>query len=233
MKSVVGKTILLLALVGAAAAHAQDIPRPARPPRPPVPMEPARVVRPVPSGSLMIGVGNVEGILRDKEELKLTDQQVAQLETIRKEEVARRQAESRDQIDLESRFQAGLVDHDAWRDEMEKRSIAARSVRDRIEKILTVEQRDQLDERRFRRAPLMSRDIIERLQRDGATPFSRLQVVPRVRIPRFEEHFEPQFEERFRQEFGERFRQPFEERFRDLWELPRIQRFRWERNGIL
>jgi hypothetical protein len=254
-----GRIALLFLAVLAAAVHGQDIPRPARP-RVVVPTpEPARVyavpgVAPLAPG---YGFGSVEAILREKDELKLTDQQVAQLETIRKEEVARRQAESREQIDLESRYQAGLLDRTAWRDEMEKRSdartAAARSVRDRIEKLLTDEQRDQLDERRFRRisptAPeriRIERDLMEVPRapraprpprepmgfgfREGTrVPFSRMEVEPRLRI-------RPELDRR-------RLERPsleiprFEFRRREVprFEVPEVDApfIRWQRRGIL
>jgi Spy/CpxP family protein refolding chaperone len=179
MKSFVGKTVLLLILSGAAAAQAQE---PPRAPRPPAVPAPARVEAwPVPAHpGVIVGVGiaNVEAVLRQKEELELTPQQVAQLETIRREEVTRRQNESREHIDLESRYQAGMLDRDAWRDEMEKRSdartIAARSVRDRIETILTVEQRDKLEERRYRRAPIDGRELIDRIELERAAVLRRV-----------------------------------------------------------
>lgn len=185
MKSFVGKTVLLLTMVGAAAAHAQVIPRAPRPPRPPTIVEPGRLEAwPVPlRPGMVLGVGmaSVEAVLRQRDELELTDQQVAQLEAIRKEEVMRRQNESREQIDLESRFQAGMLDRDAWRDEMEKRSdartTAARSVRDRIENILTEEQRDQLEERRFRRATIDGRELSDRLELERAA--AGLRRLPR------------------------------------------------------
>ena len=224
MKPSVGRAVLLLALVGAAAAHAQEIPRAPRPPRPPVVIEPGHLWSMPAPRIVGFGFGGVESVLRQKAELGLTDQQVAQLEAIRKEEVTRRQNESRDMIDLESRYQAGLIERDTWRDEMERRSdartTAARTVRDRIEDILTEEQRERLQERRYR---VDSRDLVERMKierSDGA--FRRIPGEPFFnRLPELE---------RFRR-FDEGFRiRPFEEGWREFgpW-----GNFRWERRGIL
>ena len=223
MKASVGRAVLLLALVGAAAAHAQEPTRVPRPPRPPVVIEPGHLWSMPAPRIVGFGFSGVEAVLRQKTELGLTDQQVAQLEAIRKEEVTRRQNESRDMIDFESRYQAGLIDRDAWRDEMERRSdtrtTAARAVRDRIEGILTEEQRERLQERRYR---LDSRELVERQQLERADGALR-------RIPR-----EPLFDrleelERFRR-FDEEFRvRPFEGwRESGPW-----SNFRWERRGIL
>jgi Spy/CpxP family protein refolding chaperone len=96
----------------------------------------------------LIGSGGIEGILRRKDELKLTDQQAARLETIRREGVARRQAEARALIDLSSRQAAGLIERSEYRDEMDKidaeRRTAERTVRSRLEQILTEDQRAQM-----------------------------------------------------------------------------------------
>jgi Spy/CpxP family protein refolding chaperone len=224
MKSSVGRAVLLLALVGAANAHAQEVPRPPRPPRPPMVLEPGRVLSVRPPSAFGFGFLGVESVLRQKTELGLNDQQVAQLEAVRKEEVARRQNDSRDLIDLESRYQAGLIDRDAWRDEMERRSdtrtTAARTLRNRIETILTAEQRERLETHRYR---LDSRELVERLQLERAEGALR-------RIPR-EPFFDrlPELEHLRRQEDRIRLL-PFE-RLRELG--PRLDHFRWERRGIL
>lgn len=224
MKASVGRAVLLLALVGAAAAHAQEPTRVPRPPRPPVVIEPGHVWSMPAPRIAGFGFVGVESVLRQKTELGLTDQQVAQLEAIRKEEVTRRQNESRDMIDFESRYQAGLIDRDAWRDEMERRSdtrtTAARAVRDRIEGILTEEQRERLQERRYR---LDSRELVDRLQLERAEGLRRIPREPRFdRLPELE---------RFRR-FDEEFRmRPFEEGRREF--SPSFGNFRWERRGIL
>lgn len=152
MKRSIGYTLLLLGVTSAASAQVERT-------RPVVPrkLEPLHVeAGGIPSLGMMpgfVGFGSVEGLLRRKEELKLTDQQVAQIEAIRKDEVARRQAESRELIDLQSRVAAGLVERTEYRDEMEKRGdaqrVAARNVRNRLEQILNDEQLDQIERRPF------------------------------------------------------------------------------------
>src|SRR5262245_557608 len=115
----------------------------------------------LPSYNMMkspFGYGSVENILRRKDDLKLTDQQIAQIEALRKEEVARRQDEARELIELQSRAAAGLMDRTEFRDAMEKQDdaqrLAARNVRNRLEKILTNEQLEQIQWPLFGKAPL-------------------------------------------------------------------------------
>jgi Spy/CpxP family protein refolding chaperone len=148
MKRGVGHALLLLA-TGTAMAQAQEVRT--RAPRAIPPIEAwARV-----GGRIMVpmGMGTVENVLRRKDELKLTDQQVTQIEALRREEVTRRQNEARDLIDLQSRASAGLIERTTFRDEMEKiedaQRLGARNVRNRLEQILTDEQRAQLPWRGF------------------------------------------------------------------------------------
>lgn len=93
------------------------------------------------------GVG-VEGALRMREELKLSNAQVAQLESLRKEIVAQRQNAARDMIELRSRLDAGNIDRAEAHKQMAARREAMRESmqqrRERLEKILTTEQREQL-----------------------------------------------------------------------------------------
>ncbi|MGH7472133.1 MAG: hypothetical protein ACRENP_29640 [Longimicrobiales bacterium] len=149
MKRSIGHALLLM-VAGTAMVQAQDVR--VRTPRPTInPTEAwvrtgGRIVMPM-------GVGSIENILRRKEDLKLTDQQATQMEALRRDEVARRQNEARDLIDLQSRAAAGLIERTTFRDEMEKvedaQRAGARNVRNRLEQILTDEQRDQLPLLRF------------------------------------------------------------------------------------
>lgn len=97
------------------------------------------------------GFGGVEAALRMREQLKLTEDQAKQLEALRKEIVAQRQSEASEMIDLRSRVEAGLIERDEAREQMEKRRESMREQmeqqRERIERILTDEQREQLRER--------------------------------------------------------------------------------------
>ena len=140
MRRIMSCALLLLA-GGATIVHAQD--RPARRVQPAESWVRAggRIVAPM-------GLGSLENILRRKDELELTSEQAAQIETMRREEVARRQTEARDLIDLQSRASAGIIDRITFRNEMEKiedaQRLAARGVRNRLEQILTEEQRSRL-----------------------------------------------------------------------------------------
>lgn len=92
--------------------------------------------------------GGVEAVLRQRESLKLSEAQVNQLESLRKEIVAQRQNEARDMIDLQSRIAAGQVEREEARKQMESRREELRNTmeqrRERLEKILTDAQREQL-----------------------------------------------------------------------------------------
>ena len=135
------QAVLVATLVALAApAFAQQPPTPPTPPQPPARRERADSLRP--------RMLNVEAALRFRQDLKLSDAQATQLETLRKEIVAERQAEARDAIETQSRVAAGLVPEeevrkqfDNKRDDMRKRM---EDRRDRIAKILTPEQQQQL-----------------------------------------------------------------------------------------
>ena len=106
------------------------------------------------------GPVNVETALRMREQLKLTDSQVAQLEALRKELVTQRQNQAREMIDMQSRAAAGLIEREEMRKQMESRRESMRGAmeqrRDRMERILTDAQREQLARARgnVRRAEL-------------------------------------------------------------------------------
>lgn len=99
---------------------------------------------------MQAGATGVEAALRMREELKLSASQVNQLEALRKEIVTQRQNAARDMIDLRSRIEAGHLEREAARKEMESRRDAMRETmkqrREQFEKILTDDQRDQLRE---------------------------------------------------------------------------------------
>ena len=131
-----GAAALLLVTITAAAAHAQDPERP-------------RALRPL-AAEVVPGVfwsGGVERVMRLRDELKLTEAQLNQLEEIRKQQVQRAQ----DMMDLRSRMAAGQVGDEAARAQMEERNAEfrknAEEMRSRIDGILTQEQRNLLTER--------------------------------------------------------------------------------------
>ena len=84
------------------------------------------------------GPVNVETALRMREQLKLTDSQVAQLEALRKELVTQRQNQAREMIDMQSRAAAGLIEREEMRKQMESRRGSMRGAmeqrRDRTER---------------------------------------------------------------------------------------------------
>ena len=94
------------------------------------------------------GMLNVEAALRMKEQLKLSDAQTAQLDAIRKEMVAERQAHAQTMIDVESRLAAGLIKREDVRKQFEGKADAMRQTfqqrQDRVAKILTQEQQEQV-----------------------------------------------------------------------------------------
>jgi Spy/CpxP family protein refolding chaperone len=121
---------------------------------------PAVAQDPGPAPRRPAGPVNVEAVIRMREQLKLTDSQVAQLETLRKELVTQRQNQAREMIDLQSRAAAGLIEREEMRKQMESRHESMRSAleqrRDRMERILTDAQREQMARARgnMRRAEL-------------------------------------------------------------------------------
>lgn len=96
----------------------------------------------------------VETILRMKERLDLTEEQINRLEGLRQAVVAHRAQRAAEMEDLRSRARAGDFDRDAWREQARARREAAQAfsenVRGQVEEILTDAQREQLQEIRGR-----------------------------------------------------------------------------------
>ena len=118
---------------------------------------------------------NVESALRMREELKLTPAQVTQLQNLRRELVAQRQKESSDMIDLQSRIAAGDVERDEMRTYFEGRrdqmEATMKQRKEQFDKILTVEQRGELNRAQMNFRPAE--------RPDGAGP--RFREAPRRR----------------------------------------------------
>lgn len=173
MKRSLAAGILPLVLVGAAGAHAQEVPRT------------AQVYR---MGGFV--QGPVERVLRLRAALELTESQTSQLEAIRKEDVTRRQTFSRDRIDLQSRAAAGQITHEESRAEMRKLRQASESsessVRERIDRILTDQQRRQLERGLRFTAPAMWSGVMPMapLLRQRALEQRYLRARPRLHAPR-------------------------------------------------
>lgn len=147
-RSWAGLAVLLFAIALPAAAQ-----------QPPVPPQPRAPGGPGAPGGMRLQGLNVEMALRMKEQLKLSDAQFSQLDAIRKEIVAERQQRAHDMIDIQSRLAAGLIQREDVRKQFEANRDAVQKVaqarHDRIAKILTTEQQDQL--RRAERRMIMQR----------------------------------------------------------------------------
>jgi Spy/CpxP family protein refolding chaperone len=108
---------------------------------------------------LMLGAGDldaqsVERIMRARERLELTEQQISQLEAIRRDAVAQRSAEMAELAELRSRLEAGQIRRSELMAAMEDRRDAQQArVEERrasIDALLTDQQRESLEELRTR-----------------------------------------------------------------------------------
>lgn len=92
----------------------------------------------------------VEMILRQRERLELSEDQVRQLDQIRQEAVARRTAHQAEMAELASKVRAGQMEASALREQMQARRDAATEIqtqqRDRVEALLTDAQKEKLQE---------------------------------------------------------------------------------------
>lgn len=108
-----------------------------------------RNARPMRSIDNMGHFGQVETALRLREELKLTPAQISQLQNLRRESVAQRQKEAAEMIELRSRIAAGDVPaeemHNQFAARREQTEAATKQLREQFEKILTEDQRGQLN----------------------------------------------------------------------------------------
>ena len=105
-------------------------------------------------GQAMRGADGVEGIMRMRDRLELTDEQLGQLDAIRAENVQRRTAEMVEMTEVQSRYAAGQIERSDVMAAMEGRRDAMRGTsdadRNRIEAILTEAQLENLGELRSR-----------------------------------------------------------------------------------
>ncbi len=90
----------------------------------------------------------VENLLRMRERLELTDEQLTQLEELRVAALELRKTRMAEMMDLQSRRRAGDLEREEWRDVMAERREANRTQsaqqREQITAILTDEQRDRI-----------------------------------------------------------------------------------------
>lgn len=128
------------------------------------------------------GAMGVEGILRLRERLELTDDQVARLDALRAEAVQRRTEHQAQMAELRSRLAAGQIERSEIENVMRTRREGSAAVREqmleRLDGILTDTQREELDQlRRERRAFLRGRASARRggpgMMRGGGRPGMR------------------------------------------------------------
>ncbi|MEK7380748.1 MAG: Spy/CpxP family protein refolding chaperone [Gemmatimonadota bacterium] len=97
-----------------------------------------------------------ETAMRLRERLQLTDDQVAKLRAFREEDVAARRDIMNAQLELRSRFRAGEITPEAFREEVraQREAIRLRNTErgDRVGGVLTDAQRGQLNQLREQRA---------------------------------------------------------------------------------
>ncbi len=98
--------------------------------------------------------GSVESIMRLRESLELSEDQVSQLDAIRRENVQQRTAEMARTTEVQSRYAAGLIQRSDVMAAMEERQEAARGrdgqQRERLQSILTEGQQESLNDLRRR-----------------------------------------------------------------------------------
>lgn len=98
---------------------------------------------------------DVESIMSAREDLELTDEQIAALDALRGEEVARRSAERADAEEMRSRLRAGMIPRSEMMAFMEERQATRQETgserQQRIDGILTPEQRAGLEQMRAER----------------------------------------------------------------------------------
>src|SRR5690606_9714910 len=95
-------------------------------------------------------LSTVERVLRERERLELTEQQVSQLEELRRQALERWIANTLEQEEIQSRLRAGY-DEDAAGERLgalaDARRADAEETRERIDEILTEQQRETLRRR--------------------------------------------------------------------------------------
>ena len=107
------------------------------------------------TGARGSGAAALEGIIRLRDRLELTDAQVARLDALRSEEVARRARDAAELQELRSQLRAGTIEAPAAREGMqalrEARQSTAEASRAAIAEILDDEQEAEVEELQARR----------------------------------------------------------------------------------
>jgi hypothetical protein len=105
-------------------------------------------------GSVSIEAQGVEAIMRARERLELTEEQVRQLDAIRREAVAQRTEEMARIAELRSQLEAGQIRRSelmaAMEDQRDARRARAEERRASIDALLTEAQRESLEQTRRR-----------------------------------------------------------------------------------
>jgi Spy/CpxP family protein refolding chaperone len=98
------------------------------------------------------GAPGVEGVLRMRDRLKLTDDQIARFDALRGERVRERTAVSSEMAELRSQLRAGTLDRAEARERMREvadaRRASAAEARAEVESLLTEDQRATLQSQR-------------------------------------------------------------------------------------
>jgi len=96
----------------------------------------------------------IEAVMRLRERLELTEDQVSRLDALRRSSVERRNADQAAVAELRSQLQAGQIDRDAFAEQTRARREAVResatAMREQVDAILTQAQKDELDQMRSR-----------------------------------------------------------------------------------
>ena len=105
-------------------------------------------------GAVPMEAQSVEAIMRAREQLELTEQQVQQLDAVRREAVAQRNADMAQIAELRSQLEAGQIRRSdlmaAQEDQEEAREARAEDRRASIEAVLTEEQLESVQQMRRR-----------------------------------------------------------------------------------
>lgn len=106
------------------------------------------------AGGAMRGGPSIELIMRMRERLELTDDQIAALDALRRESVARRSAEAAEMAEMRSRLQAGQIRQSEMMAFTEERRDANRdraaARREQVESVLDAEQIEALEQLQMR-----------------------------------------------------------------------------------
>lgn len=103
-------------------------------------------------GATDVAAQNVEAIMRARERLELTQDQLESLDALRRQAVQERTAEMSEREELRSQLEAGQIQRSAlmafMEERREERQALAEQRREQVEAVLTQEQLEMLQDRR-------------------------------------------------------------------------------------